>query len=136
MDALRVGYVDLTDWLGRLTVQQTAVAWVAGFVVLIWIVARGAGRRRKQKHLVPDDEAALPFFEKLLSVLARTGYPRRQDEPVERLAARIPDPRAARLLERYTALRYGSIGDPHALADDVATYAKERPDAPFGGRGY
>jgi transglutaminase-like putative cysteine protease len=133
MDALRVGYIDLTDWLGRLTVQQTAVAWLAGFAVLVWIVARGARRRRKGTALVPADEAALPFLEQLFSTLARIGYPRREDEPVERLAARIPDPHVARLLERYAALRYGSIGNAQALAHDIAVYAKSIPrDARHG----
>jgi transglutaminase-like putative cysteine protease len=123
-DALRVGYDELTNWLGHLTIGETAIAWVAGFLVLVWIVSRGA-RRRAQKTRVPDDEAALPFVQPLISRLARAGHPRRAHEPIERLAARIPDGRAARLLERYAALRYGSVGDERALADEVAAYVRE-----------
>jgi hypothetical protein len=123
-DALRVGYDELTNWLGRLTFRQTAIAWVAGFLVLVWIVSRGA-RGRAQKRRVPDDETALPFVQLLISRLARAGHTRRAHEPIERLAARIPDARAARLLERYAAFRYGSIGDERVLADEVAAYVRE-----------
>ncbi len=119
VDALSVGYEDLTNWLGRLTVHQSAIAWFAGFAVLVFIVARGARRRTRARRL-PDDEAALPFLVPLISRLAREGHTRREDEPLERLAARIPDRAAARLLERYAALRYGSVGSERALADDVA----------------
>jgi transglutaminase-like putative cysteine protease len=125
VDALRVGYDELTDWLGRLTIRQTAIAWVAGFLILVWIVRRGA-RGRARSRPVRDDEAALPFLELLIMRLAREGYARRDDEPIERLAARIPDAGAARLLDRYAALRYGSIGDEQALADEVAAYV-DRP---------
>jgi Transglutaminase-like superfamily/TgpA N-terminal domain len=127
VDALSVGYDDLTSWLGRLTVRQSAVAWVAGFAVLIWIVARGARRRERARRL-PDDEAALPFLAPLISRLAREGHTRREDEPLERLAARIPDRGAAKLLERYAALRYGNVGSEQALAHDVATYGRMQSD--------
>jgi hypothetical protein len=123
-DALRVGYDDLTDWLGSLTIRQTAIAWAVGFLVLLWIVSRGA-RIRAQKIRVPDDETALPFVAQLISHLAGAGHPRRAHESIEHLAARIPDIRAARLLERYAALRYGSIGEERALADEVAAYVRE-----------
>ena len=128
-DALRVGYDDLTDWLGRLTIRQTAVAWLAGFMVLVWIVSRGA-RGRARKRRLSDDEAALPFGKLLISRLARAGHTRPAHEPIERLAARIPDARAARLLERYAALRYGSIGDERALAEEVAAYCRHQPELP------
>jgi len=126
VDALRVGYDDLTDWLGRLTIRQTGIAWVGGFLVLVWIVGRGA-RRRARAHRVPDDEAALPYVQLLIARLARAGHTRRDDEPIEWLAARIPDSAAARLLERYAALRYGNIGDERALADEIAAYVGSRP---------
>jgi hypothetical protein len=127
LDALRVGYDDWTDWLGRLTIRQTAIAWGAGFLVLVWIVRRGA-RGRVRSRRVPNDEAALPFLHLLISRLARDGYTRRDDEPIERLAARIPDAGAARLLERYAALRYGNVGNERTLADEVAVYVRRPRD--------
>ncbi len=107
----------------ELTLRQTALAWILGFVVLIWIVARGS-RRISQIRGLPDDEAALPCLAVLLSSLEREGHSRQGNEPIERLAARVRDPRAAQLLERYAALRYGSIGDAGVLAQEIGAYAQ------------
>jgi hypothetical protein len=59
----------------------------------------------------------------LLDALDRAGHVRRLDEPLERLAARVPDAEAARLLRRYSAWRYGGLGDDAALARDVRATA-------------
>jgi protein-glutamine gamma-glutamyltransferase len=118
LDALGVGYDDLTDWLGRRTLTQTGLAWVGGCLVLALIVARGV-RRRSRRETIADDAALLPFMLPLLDALDRDGHARRLDEPLERLAARLPDAEPARLLRRYSALRYGGIGDRDALARDV-----------------
>jgi transglutaminase-like putative cysteine protease len=128
-DALRVAYDELTDWLRRRTLQQTAIAWGLGFIVLIWIVARGARRRIGRIRRTPDDEAALPCLAILLSSLEKTGLPHPEHEPIERLAVRVRDPRAAQLLERYAALRYGGLGSAAALAEDIESYARA-PDRP------
>jgi hypothetical protein len=134
-DALRVGYDDLTGWFQRFTLRQTAIAWGGGFVVLVWIVARGARRRSAAVSQLPDDERALPCLAVLLSALERAGHDCPSHEPLERLAARMPDPDAARLLERYAALRYGGMGDERALADDVQVYARPmRANAGAGAR--
>jgi hypothetical protein len=87
-------------------------------VVLAVIVARGA-RRRARRQAARDDEALLPFMRPLLEALDRGGHARREDEPLERLAARLPEQEAARLLRRYSALRYGGVGDCDTLARDV-----------------
>jgi hypothetical protein len=101
--------------------------------VLVWIVARGARRRRAAQQPVPNDEAALPFLEVLLSRLTKAGHTRRNAEPLERLAARVPDREAAGLLERYSALRYGGVGDSDELSRAIDAHAKPerspRPDA-------
>lgn len=119
LDALGVAYDDATDWLGRRTLLETGIAWLAGCVVLALIVARGA-RRRSRRQAIADDEALLPFMRPLIDALDRDGHARRADEPLERLAARLPEPQAARLLRRYSALRYGGQGDRDALARDVS----------------
>jgi hypothetical protein len=124
-DALGVGYDELTDWLGRRTLTQTGLAWVGGCLVLALIVARGV-RRRARREAIADDAALLPFMVPLLDALDREGHPRRPDEPLERLAARLPDAEPARLLERYSALRYGGVGDREALARDVSTSVAAR----------
>jgi hypothetical protein len=129
MDAVRLAYDDFTDWLGERTVGQTVIAWTIGFLVLVWIVARGVRPRTARPKPVPDDERPLALLEQLLATLAKAGYRHRDDEPIERLAARIRDPRAAELLERYAALRYGSIGDPGSLADEIARYAQQSRQA-------
>jgi len=125
MDALRLAYDDFTDWLGRLTIRQTTVAWTIGFLLLLWIVARGVRSRRTPQKAVPEDQRPLAFFQTLLAVLAKAGYRHGADEPIERLAARIPDRRAAGLLERYAAFRYGGVGDARQLSDEVAIYVRE-----------
>ena len=122
-DGLRVAYEELDEWLQHRTLEQTAVAWGVGFAVLVWILARGI-RRRGSRPGVPEDEAGLPCFEALLSALARSGVGHDGRESIERLAARTADRDAARLLERYAALRYGGVGDADALARDVAAYAR------------
>jgi transglutaminase-like putative cysteine protease len=123
VDALGVAYDDLTDWLAQRTLEQTSVAWLVGCVVLALIVARGA-RRRARERSAAEDETLLPFMRPLLTRLERTGHPRRPTEPLEHLAARLHDTEAGRLIRRYTALRYGGIGDARALSEDVAACAK------------
>jgi transglutaminase-like putative cysteine protease len=118
LDALGVAYDDTTDWLGRRTLLETGIAWLAGCVVLAVIVARGA-RRRARRQATRDDEALLPFMRPLIEALDRGGHARSADEPLERLAARLPEPETARLLRRYSALRYGGVGDHDTLARDV-----------------
>ena len=118
LDALGVAYEATTDWLSERTLAQTSAAWLFGCAVLVVIVARGVRRRSRLKGWA-DDEALLPFMLPLLAALDRDGHPRRPDEPIERLAARLPDDEPARLLLRYSALRYGGIGDAAALARDV-----------------
>ncbi|HMJ09793.1 MAG TPA: transglutaminase domain-containing protein [Polyangiaceae bacterium] len=125
-DGLSVGYDDVTEWLASLSVRQTAAGWLAGSLILAWIVARGARRRRLLKQALSADETALPLLDTLLAKLARSGHTRQQSEPLERLAARVPDARAAALLKRYASLRYGGQGNVDQLAQDVAAY---RPDA-------
>jgi protein-glutamine gamma-glutamyltransferase len=122
-DGVRVGYDDVDDWLQRRTLEQTAIGWLVGLAVLVWIVARGV-RRRGAAGPARDDEEALPCLALLLSTLAREGLAHNGFEPIERLAARTADEEGARLLQRYAALRYGGIGDANSLADDVATYAR------------
>jgi transglutaminase-like putative cysteine protease len=125
LDALGVAYDDATEWLGERTLAQTSAAWLFGCAALAVIVARGV-RRRGRLTQQADDEALLPFMLPLLATLDREGHPRRPDEPLERLAARLPEDEPARLLLRYSALRYGGVGDPEALARDVGASVAAR----------
>jgi hypothetical protein len=130
LDALVVAYDDATDWLTRRSLFETSLAWVAGCLVLALIVARGVRRRAKSTRTRHDDESLLPFMQPLLATLERQGHARRPDEPLEQLAARLPDPELAGLLARYSALRYGGIGDHDRLANDVSasiTALRRRP---------
>ncbi|HWO10485.1 MAG TPA: transglutaminaseTgpA domain-containing protein, partial [Polyangiaceae bacterium] len=124
VDALGVKYDELTDWLERRTLLETSLAWVAGCAALALIVARGA-RRRRSRPLLADDELPLPFMEQLLAALARRGHERRPDEPLERLAARLPDAKPRDIILRYTALRYGGRGDRAALEREAETAARD-----------
>lgn len=126
LDGASVAYEEATEWLASLSVRQTAAGSLAGSLILAWIVARGAQRRRLQNQRVEADAAALPVLNALLGKLARRGHTREESEPLERLAARVPDPEAAMLLRRYASLRYGGGGDAGALAQDVAAYRPPR----------
>jgi hypothetical protein len=119
LDALIVAYDDATDWLSRRSLLETSLAWVAGCLVLALIVARGVQRRARAAARA-DDEVLLPFMQPLLATLERQGHARRPDEPLERLAERLPDAEIAGLLSRYSALRYGGVGDREALAREVS----------------
>jgi len=123
-DALLIGYDRLTAWLETLTVRQTGIAWLGGFAVLVWIVARGARRRRAERQRAHDDATAFPFLDVLLAHLSKNGHTRESTEPLERLAARIPDREAAGLLQRYSALRYGGLGDESELSQAIDAYTK------------
>jgi hypothetical protein len=123
VDALRVRYGQLTDWLGRRTLAQTSTAVVMGFLALAWLIARGARRPKARLAAALTDEAALPLLSPLLDALERQGHRRDEIEPLERLAARLPDAEAAALLRRYAALRYGDVGDAAALAGDIQQHA-------------
>jgi protein-glutamine gamma-glutamyltransferase len=127
-DGLRVAYDDVDDWLQHRTLEQTAVAWAVGFAVLVWIVARGVRRRGVPGPEDRDEDTGLPCLAVLLDALRRSGIDHDGREPIERLASRA-DEQAARLLERYAALRYGGVGDAGALARDVTAYARSRKAA-------
>jgi transglutaminase-like putative cysteine protease len=124
-DEAGVAYDQLVDWLQRRTVGETAAAWIAGLVVLFWIVARG-NRRRAAPAAETQDDAPLPCLNDLLAALALAGHPHDVHEPIERFAARVPDAEAARLLERCAALRYGSVGDAGTLTTDVGRYTRRQ----------
>jgi transglutaminase-like putative cysteine protease len=126
LDAIDVGYDELTTWLEQRSVRETSVAWLVGLAVLALIVLRGVRRRRTGAARVTEDEAPLACLEHLLASLERQGHPRQPGEPIERLAARVPDADAARLLERYSALRYGGRGNAQGLERDVAEYTRAR----------
>lgn len=126
LDAFEVGYDELTTWLEQRSVRETSVAWLIGLAILALIVVRGVRRRNQRAAAMSDDEAPLACLEHLLASLERQGHQRQPGEPIERLAARVPDVEAARLLARYSALRYGGRGSALRLEHDVAEYARSR----------
>jgi transglutaminase-like putative cysteine protease len=129
LDALRIGFDDLIAWLGRRTIAQTALTTLVGLGLLAWIIARGGKERRPATRPILDDEAPLPALEAFLRALDRLGFRRGDDEPLEKLAARAPDPRSAELLLEYAALRYGGVGDGPSLAKALSEHAARLADA-------
>jgi transglutaminase-like putative cysteine protease len=123
VDALGLAYDELTDWLGRRSLLETSLAWVVGCAVLALIVARGV-RRQRPRATPAEDELPLPFMQQLLAALARRGHTRRADEPLEQLAARLPDAPTRNIILRYAALRYGGRGDREALASEAEAAAR------------
>ncbi len=128
VDVVRTSYDEATEWLGQRTLGQTAAATTVGFAVLLWVIGRGARTRRAVRTTIPQDEAALPFLAALIASLDRAGEPHGPSEPIERLAARVADEGAARLLRRYAALRYGGVGDADALALEMIAHAARLRD--------
>lgn len=134
LDALRVWYGEAVAWIGQRTGVQVGLVSLAGFVVLGWIIARGArGRGSKLKPAAADEEA-LPFLRSLLAALARAGFPHDPTEPLEHFASRLPDPRCRGLIARYVALRYGDVGDARQLAAEMLAAARDLASAPPAAR--
>jgi len=112
IDALRVGYDDVTDWLARRTIRQTGIAcW--RFLVLVWIVRRGARGPRDRAR--SDRRSAVA-----LSRTAHRALGSRRTHASRRRTPRAPcraNPRrqSGAVTRAYAALRYGSVGDERRL---------------------
>ncbi len=95
-----------------------------------WLAVRAFQRRAAKASGDRADERLdppLPCFERLAASLAARGVMRRPSEPLERFASRLGDaqlPEAARLVERYAALRYGGLGERGALEADVEHFLR------------
>jgi len=116
-DAFSTSLGRLFDRLRAMSLAETSLVLAAA--VALWALVRALEVRRRRLEPGGRVEAtAPPILERFLLALARAGYPRQSWESLERLARRIAgeEPEAARLLERYAALRYGGVGDEDALA--------------------
>ena len=101
-----------------------------GVLLAAWLAVRAFRRRagtgsggRADEHLDPP----LPCFERLAASLAARGVMRRPSEPLERFASRLNGaqlPEAAKLVERYAALRYGGLGERGPLEADVEHFLR------------
>ncbi|MGO8992089.1 MAG: transglutaminase domain-containing protein [Polyangiaceae bacterium] len=90
-----------------------------------WFQNRAASTALKAKADARD--RPLPFFATLASSLERVGLPREGSEPLERFARRVEGsglPAAAQLVDRYSALRYGGLGDRDALERDIERFVR------------
>ncbi len=118
------------DWVTSLTIVHMAAA-VAG-LLLIWGSLRlvrwlrqGKARAAVIRPLAYRDP--VPALVVLLDALGNRGMPRRPTEPLERYARRLDGEhagdqgagRAAALLRRYAAWRYGAVGDAAGLAKEM-----------------
>ena len=108
----------------------TLVQLIAALATLgtMWAGVRGLRNRAasKSSDLGADRlERPLRCFEDLASTLERRGLARGKSEPLERFARRLDESglaEAARLVERYAALRYGGEGERGALEQDVQRF--------------
>lgn len=127
----------LGDRLATLSLWELIVALsaviVVGLVVRWWTTRRAERERQEQAFFRP--EAPPVALTHLLAHLEARGHHRDAAETLERFAERLRAdlPDAAGLLDRYTALRYGGVGDREALFADmesVATDARSSSRAP------
>ncbi len=105
------------------------VAFVRARRAVAVLGRRRGGRAERATRAAPADAPAL--YRALERALARLGVRRPPHETLEELAERIdreqPERRpAADLVRRYSAFRYGGLGDPGALAADIARLDRGR----------
>jgi hypothetical protein len=103
---------------------------VLGVLLAAWLAVRAFQRRAGNRSGDRTDERRdppLPCFERLVASLAAQGVMRGPSEPLERFASRLDGAQlseAARLVERYAALRYGGLGERGSLEADVERFVR------------
>jgi protein-glutamine gamma-glutamyltransferase len=111
-------------------VQLFALLAVLGFA---WFGVRWLRNRSSATAQGEADRGVdrpLSCFASLESFLRRGGVARDGSEPLERFAHRLDGSGlsdAAHLVERYAALRYGGVGELHALERDVERFVRGTP---------
>jgi transglutaminase-like putative cysteine protease len=113
IDALASAWDRTERWLAARSVTELGAAATLGFA--IFALQRWWRRRAKSAPVATDGLGFSPpteGFARLERALARRGLGRALGEPIERWAARLPEPALADVLRRYAAVRYGSKKDP------------------------
>lgn len=112
VDALASAWDRAERWLAARSVTELGAAATLGFA--IFALQRWWRRRARSAPVSADGLAFAPpteGFARLEKALARRGLGRALGEPIERWAARLPEPAVAEVLRRYVAVRYGSKSD-------------------------
>jgi len=127
VDLLAHGWAGFLSWLDQRSPQEM-VALPFGALLFISILRwlRSVRQRLRRRHEARS-ELPLPCFVRLSDALARRGFARPEHETVEAFAARVSNSeleqgigvQAAKLLQRYAALRYGGHGESKDLSTDV-----------------
>ncbi len=121
------------ELLGRASLWQFGVL-LGGAVALLTAVRLLRARRDRLRNAMGQDAegVALPYFARLESALAARGHARSPSEPLEWYAERLKHVHesAAVVVLEYSALRYGGIGDPDAVAERALSCAREIEAAP------
>lgn len=119
------------DRLSELTITEIVTALLA--VILAGLAVRWWGRRTSRAAAAAEvfwrTDAPPQALTALLGALSAEGFTRPEAEPLERFAARLAaenKPEAASLLARYSALRYGDVGDGESLFREMETFAARR----------
>jgi transglutaminase-like putative cysteine protease len=140
VDLLGAGWSAALNWLDRRTWLEMVGVPLA--VLSLPLVVRFLWRRRKKRsEETKVVDAPLPCYHALAAALAAHGVVRGTGETVDQLARRIAgDPveraatgeipadvreRGAALLLRYSALRYGGVGDRGALDRDIGAFCRD-----------
>ncbi|APR77330.1 Hypothetical protein A7982_02677 [Minicystis rosea] len=118
-------------WWGRAIARITLlhVTLGGGVIIIVGLVVRELrkpSRKARERDAKTKADPPPPSLLRLLAALAQKGLVRGDAEPIERFAARLADAEqgeAAALLERWSAFRYGGIGDGNALARDMDAFA-------------
>lgn len=121
-----------TAWEVISATGRRGIVGLVGFVgamrALVWLIRRRRGGAEAARR--PATGEAHPLYRTLERALGRLGVRRPPHETLEELADRIdrdPERRtAAALVRRYAAFRYGGLGDPDAIAADIARLDRSR----------
>ncbi len=114
--------------------SQFSMAQIVGVIlglILCWLAVRLIRRLRRKRHELIAVQTSysdpLPALTRLLEALNRQGQPLQTSEPLEHFAIRLAssaqlgdtDSKAAILLDKYVAWRYGDHGDKQSLIREI-----------------
>lgn len=140
LDVVRAWWGTARTRLSEMSLWEIIVFLLA--FIAVALIVRWWGRRgqRAGTGLEPffQAEAPPPALTRLLTALAGAGYTRDPSEPLERFAERLSerrpdtDPRidtgeVKDILLRYSALRYGGVGQAEALFAEMEELASQLP---------
>jgi hypothetical protein len=134
VDLMKLKWTDGMRWLAKRTPMQYSIA--VGVLLLVWLTIRKIRTMREKKKGSADARPLFsdphPVFVNLLEHLAARGLVVATGEALESFAVRLEGAqelggngaRAAELVHRYAAWRYGEQGDMNEVSREIETWTR------------